>query len=608
MLDSRKTTSFERLDKKVEEYINLAKGIVNDDMDVEERYNALAGLYKHIDSENGGYVDMLKEEPDDKVDNYIRKQNIDTESQAPRTGNSLSKLFDYLKKKESEITLRSTVNGVEHYAFGMNWLPQDGVIPAQVLLFILMEMIRQDGEYYWLRVKIRSGKELPKFWEKKSFREELDEIIKQQGIEAEERNRQFLEEMNNEIRETTRMNQGYFHVPETRVAPDGRPIMEYSEEIQKIQREQQADLKTRNRLRREKEMELIREMGEEDRIWQPQPGKKVSRQNLYFSIGRYVDDINYYLDISDNNRSIESDLRVFRGLRNVLSRMLNDNGGYALKDMKIDPLLVDIHYPEEEDYGFRELLKYTEEQAEGGFDVWWIKKNATGLTNAEIIFSLISMELGRDVQLRYDRLKDMDDVLTNEDRKPFWKSTNEAKPDNNQDESYAITNNRQKESKSEKKKVPTKTKAKKKAKVVSLITETFEYSKDGQNSGNNYRLGEVFTLMKAQKLIATDTDQKQFLEIFYGGHNHNKIAWTGYKNMLHYFFNEWVNKRKYVKKPTGVGIWQLVAAHFYLQWVEGKETKMKTLTADDVKDSGFPENVSDDVECIIEMLNPSPQK
>ena len=164
------------------------------------------------------------------------------------------------------------------------------------------------------------------------------------------------------------------------------------------------------------------------------------------------------------------------------------------------------------------------------------------------------------------------------------------------------------EPKIEMKKVPPKPKAKKKAKDVSLIDDTFEYSKNGQHSGNNHRLGEVFTLMKAAKLIASDSDQKQFLEIFYGGHNHNKIAWTGYKNMLHYIFNEWVKKRKYVKKPNGVGIWQLVAAHFYLQWEEDGEIKKKMLTAKEVNDSGFPENVSDDVECIIEMLNPSPQK
>ena len=153
-----------------------------------------------------------------------------------------------------------------------------------------------------------------------------------------------------------------------------------------------------------------------------------------------------------------------------------------------------------------------------------------------------------------------------------------------------------------------KPKAKKKAKDVSLISDTFEYNKDGQNSGNNRRLGEVFTSMKAASLIATDTDLKHFLEIFYGGKCHNKIAWTGKLNMLHYVFNEWVNKRKYVKKPTAVGLWQLVAAHFYLQKEKDGEIEKITLTADDVKDSRFPKNVSDDIDIIIEMLNPLPRR
>lgn len=432
MLDSRKTTSFERLDKKVEEYINLAKGIVNDEMDDEKRYNALAGLYKHIDSENGGYVDMLKEEPDDKVDNYIRKQNIDTESQAPRTGNSLSKLFDYLKKKESEIMLRSTVNGVEHYAFGMNWLPQDGVIPAQVLLFILMEMICYDGEYYWLQVKIRTGKELPKFWEKKSFREELDEIIKQQGIEAEERNRQFLEEMNNEIRETTRMNQGYFHVPETRVAPDGRPIMEYSEEIQKIQREQQAQRQARSKARIEAERMLIKEISDEDETWKPQPGKQVSRERLFSRVGRQADDIKYYLDLSVKNKSTQNELDVFRGLNNVLLEMWLANGGYAyispiIHGDDFNALLQDISYPEDKNYSFRGLLRHIDKCTDGGVDVWWFHKNAKGFTRVESFFTLLMSELAGEVFTRF-RLLDNMNKLTPEDKErwrsmPFFKNT-----------------------------------------------------------------------------------------------------------------------------------------------------------------------------------------
>lgn len=468
MLDSRKTTSFERLDKKVEEYINLAKGIVNDEMDDEKRYNALAGLYKHIDSENGGYVDMLKEEPDDKVDNYIRKQNIDTESQAPRTGNSLSKLFDYLKKKESEITLRSTVNGVEHYAFGMNWLPQDGVIPAQVLLFILMEMIRQDGEYYWLQVKIRKNKTLPIFWlrekkmeiklskeiqeqaaaadeklkklveemQEKYINPELSQELKQQFAESEAKMKQFAEEMGGQIREASeegkRKAQEALSVRFAGVAPDGRPIMEYSEEIQKIQQEQQAQRQARSKARIEAERKLIKEISDEDETWKPQPGKQVSRERLFSRVGRQADDIKYYLDLSVKNKSIQSELDVFRGLNNVLLEMWLANGGYAYISPMIhgddfNALLQDIAYPEDKNYSFRGLLRHIDKCADGGVDVWWFHKNEKGFTRVESFFTLLMSELAGDVFTRF-RLLDNMNKLTPDDKErwrsmPFFKKT-----------------------------------------------------------------------------------------------------------------------------------------------------------------------------------------
>lgn len=468
-------TGLDKLSEKIKEYINLAEGIVNEEMDVEERYNALAGLYKHIDDENGGYYDDINNASSKEVVKYLGKHNLDAGKKEQGTGKALYNFVRSAKMKISEATIVSNIGGVDIFELEMDWKPQGTVWPAQAMLYALMKTICWDGEYYWLQVKIRKNKTLPTFWledkkmeiklskeiqeqateadkklkklveeiQEKYNNPELSQELKHQFAESEARMKQFAEEMGGQIRDASeegkRKAQEAFPVRFTGVAPDGRPIMEYSEEIQKIQREQQADVKARSRLRREQEMRLIQEMQEEDRIWQSHPGKKVSRQNLYFSIGRYVDDINYYLGIADNNRSIESDLRVFRGLRNLLSKMMNDNGGYALKDMKIDPLLADIHYPEEEKYGFRELLKYTEEQAEGGFDVWWIKKNASGLTNAEIIFSLISLELGRDVQLRYDRLKDMDDVLTTEDRKPFYEPTNGSMFDNNQDENHHTT-------------------------------------------------------------------------------------------------------------------------------------------------------------------------
>lgn len=138
-----------------------------------------------------------------------------------------------------------------------------------------------------------------------------------------------------------------------------------------------------------------------------------------------------------------------------------------------------------------------------------------------------------------------------------------------------------------------------------LITQTFEYNKNGQDSVKNRRLCSVYSKLKAQKLIARESDQKQFLEIFYGCQSHNKIAWTGNLNMLHYLFDEWVTKREYVTRPKGVGIWQLVAAHFYLEKKKGDKIETIILTANDVKDVKKPKNVTDDIETIIEMLNPN---
>ena len=141
------------------------------------------------------------------------------------------------------------------------------------------------------------------------------------------------------------------------------------------------------------------------------------------------------------------------------------------------------------------------------------------------------------------------------------------------------------------------------SKDVSLITKTFEYNKEGKDSVKNNYLSVLFSNLKSQKLIAEDSDQKSFLEIFYGEESHNKIGWTGKLNLLHYIFDQWVT-RKYVVKPTGVGMWQIVAAHFYIQKIKNGKISSMPLTAEKLKDAGNPKNVSDDIENIIELLNP----
>ena len=157
----RKLTAKEDLYDKVKEYVNLAEGIVTDDMGVEARYKALAGLYRHIDNENGGYVDPIRNAPD--IDGVNQKNDGNGEHS---TGNALSRFIKYAKEKFHDIRLKSVdSNGVEHYVFGLNWHPQKGFEEAQELLFMLLTVIGYDGEFYWKQIKIRTGEELPKFWE-----------------------------------------------------------------------------------------------------------------------------------------------------------------------------------------------------------------------------------------------------------------------------------------------------------------------------------------------------------------------------------------------------------------------------------------------------------
>lgn len=210
----------------------------------------------------------------------------------------------------------------------------------------------------------------------------------------------------------------------TGVTPNG-PIEDDSEEIQKIQREQQAQRKARSKARIEAERKLLKEILEEDKTWEPQRGKQVSREGLYYRVGRQADDIKYYLNIADKNRSADSDLDVFRGLNNVLLEMWLANGEYAYISPIIDgndfnTLLQEIAYPEDKNYSFRGLLRHIDKCADGGVDVWWFYKNDKGYTRVESFFTLLMSELAGEVFTRF-RLLDNMNKLTNEDKKR-WRS------------------------------------------------------------------------------------------------------------------------------------------------------------------------------------------
>lgn len=135
-------------------------------------------------------------------------------------------------------------------------------------------------------------------------------------------------------------------------------------------------------------------------------------------------------------------------------------------------------------------------------------------------------------------------------------------------------------------------------------TTSFNYNPAKiDDSSRNIRLSEVFTRMKSNRLIATDTDLRHFLELFSGESTFVKIVWTGKMNILHYIFDQWIN-REYLPKPKG-GVWSVVAARFKFRDKDdhGDDTD-RPLNNDEVRKAGNPKNPSQNIEDIIEMLKP----
>lgn len=156
------------------------------------------------------------------------------------------------------------------------------------------------------------------------------------------------------------------------------------------------------------------------------------------------------------------------------------------------------------------------------------------------------------------------------------------------------------------KKKTTRLKARSTAIVEGTKENTISFSycaKNVDDRSKNIRISEVFSRLKSQRLIAKDTNQKNFLELFSGEKTFVKIIWIGETNMLHYIFDQWA-RRGYLPKPKG-GLWVALAARFLHRIKDGNgDDKEVNYTNNEIRKSGNPKNPSDDIEQIIEMLKP----
>lgn len=93
----------------------------------------------------------------------------------------------------------------------------------------------------------------------------------------------------------------------------------------------------------------------------------------------------------------------------------------------------------------------------------------------------------------------------------------------------------------------------------STISKAFDYT--GKDSG---RLLEFYKSLKELGWIASNTDQKIFIDLFKGGEMVRKrVVWTGDVNVLTEMFRRMVNELKLVQLPQGFSIWVMVNGHFW---------------------------------------------
>lgn len=132
----------------------------------------------------------------------------------------------------------------------------------------------------------------------------------------------------------------------------------------------------------------------------------------------------------------------------------------------------------------------------------------------------------------------------------------------------------------------------------STIRMTFTYQPQGMREEEvNIRLGVAFRELKSGGYVHEDTDQQTFLSLFQGVNLDTKMVWAMGINALCYLFRQLAEKHKYIEKPKGPGLWQVVAAHFLNSEEQTLDSEKLRTTTGKPKDTQQLDN-------IISLFNP----
>ncbi len=130
------------------------------------------------------------------------------------------------------------------------------------------------------------------------------------------------------------------------------------------------------------------------------------------------------------------------------------------------------------------------------------------------------------------------------------------------------------------------------------------------NGPDPYRMAQVVDLYNFMKKSKADgganlihADQRHFINNFTDGTTSSTIIWLGTKRQLHYVVNQW-KYRGYITFGSDDDIWVITSQVFLNGKGKAKNGKLTPFNSDDLGSTHDPIKIAQDLEEIVEMLNP----
>lgn len=131
-------------------------------------------------------------------------------------------------------------------------------------------------------------------------------------------------------------------------------------------------------------------------------------------------------------------------------------------------------------------------------------------------------------------------------------------------------------------------------------------SKEGVDAYRMAQVVDVYTFMKKSKAdggpMLIKADQRAFVNNFTTGNTSATILWLGSKRQLHFIVSEW-KIRKYITFDSDDDIW-VITSGVFLNGKDLQDGKPTPFNSDDLGSTHNPKNITQDLEDIVEMLNP----